>query len=187
MPAGQSARARASGGAAGCSGLGVGDHELLVGLWLHMGYCLLHKLHTRIHRVLLPRLLFAAVLLKFLDAHVRCVAGMRTGWPVRGGRWVASIARAVVREGQALRPFWGCLSAVRSCRHDHTLTIQHQHPFVCPLTCCSGRTQECEVLLPAVATLLRASPVEYRLLRDHLQRGAAGWLPALPSLMGGAS
>lgn len=51
----------------------------------------------------------------------------------------------------------------------------------------SGRAQECEVLLPAVATLLRASPGEYRLLRDHLQRGAASWLPALPSLMGGAS
>ncbi|PRW20931.1 Golgi-localized GRIP domain-containing [Chlorella sorokiniana] len=51
----------------------------------------------------------------------------------------------------------------------------------------SGRTQECEVLLPAVATLLRASPGEYRLLRDHLQRGAASWLPALPSLMGGTT
>ncbi|KAL4451570.1 hypothetical protein ABPG75_007232 [Micractinium tetrahymenae] len=51
----------------------------------------------------------------------------------------------------------------------------------------SGRTQECEVLLPAVATLLRATPAEYRVLRDHLQRGAASsWLPALPtSLMGG--
>ncbi|KAL4428842.1 hypothetical protein ABPG77_005280 [Micractinium sp. CCAP 211/92] len=52
----------------------------------------------------------------------------------------------------------------------------------------SGRTQECEVLLPAVATLLRATPAEYRVLRDHLQRGAASsWLPALPtSLMGGS-
>lgn len=46
------------------------------------------------------------------------------------------------------------------------------------------------MLLPAVATLLRASPGEYRLLREHLQRGAsASWLPALPalpSLMGGS-
>lgn len=52
----------------------------------------------------------------------------------------------------------------------------------------SGRSQECEVLLPAVATLLRASPREYKVLRDHLQRATAGWLPALPALpalMGG--
>ncbi|PSC74921.1 zinc ion binding [Micractinium conductrix] len=53
--------------------------------------------------------------------------------------------------------------------------------------CLSGRTQECEVLLPAVATLLRASPAEYRVLLSHLQRGGAGsWLPALPALMGGS-
>jgi hypothetical protein len=35
-----------------------------------------------------------------------------------------------------------------------------------------GRTNECEVLLPAVATLLRATPQEFKLLREGLQRGA---------------
>ena len=35
----------------------------------------------------------------------------------------------------------------------------------------AGRTNECEVLLPAVATLLRASPQEFKLLREGLQRG----------------
>ena len=34
-----------------------------------------------------------------------------------------------------------------------------------------GRTNECEVLLPAVATLLRATPAEFKLLRDGLHRG----------------
>ena len=44
------------------------------------------------------------------------------------------------------------------------------------------------MLLPAVAAVLRATPGEYRLLREHLARGAAAasWLPALPALMGGA-
>jgi hypothetical protein len=41
-----------------------------------------------------------------------------------------------------------------------------------------GRAQECEVLLPAVAALLRATPAEYRVLRDSLQRSQQplGWL-----------
>ena len=33
-----------------------------------------------------------------------------------------------------------------------------------------GRTQECSTLLPAIAALLRASPLEYRILKDTLQR-----------------
>lgn len=33
-----------------------------------------------------------------------------------------------------------------------------------------GRTQECSSLLPAIAALLRASPLEYRILKDTLQR-----------------
>lgn len=37
-----------------------------------------------------------------------------------------------------------------------------------------GRTQECEVLLPAVATLLRASPQEFRVLREAVQRAGGG-------------
>jgi hypothetical protein len=40
-----------------------------------------------------------------------------------------------------------------------------------------GRAQECEVLLPAVAALLRASPQEYRALRERMQEvGGVGWL-----------
>lgn len=45
----------------------------------------------------------------------------------------------------------------------------------------AGRTGECEVLLPAVATLLRATPQEFKLLRDGLSRaqGASGmWDPS---------
>ena len=34
------------------------------------------------------------------------------------------------------------------------------------------------MLLPAVATLLRASPGEYRVLRTHLAR-AGSWLPSI--------
>ena len=41
------------------------------------------------------------------------------------------------------------------------------------------------MLLPAVATLLRASPGEYRVLRDHVRAGGS-WLPQLPALMGGS-
>ena len=37
------------------------------------------------------------------------------------------------------------------------------------------------MLLPAVATLLRASPQEFRVLRDDLSR-AQSWLPSLPVL-----
>ena len=33
-----------------------------------------------------------------------------------------------------------------------------------------GRTQECSTLLPAIAALLRATPLEYRILKDTLQR-----------------
>ena len=33
-----------------------------------------------------------------------------------------------------------------------------------------GRTQECGTLLPAIAALLRATPLEYRILKDTLQR-----------------
>ena len=33
-----------------------------------------------------------------------------------------------------------------------------------------GRTQECSALLPAIAALLRATPLEYRILKDTLQR-----------------
>ena len=40
------------------------------------------------------------------------------------------------------------------------------------------------MLLPAVATLLRASPGEYRVLRSHLQRAGSSWLP---TIMGGGA
>lgn len=33
-----------------------------------------------------------------------------------------------------------------------------------------GRTQECSALLPAIAALVRATPLEYRILKDTLQR-----------------
>ena len=33
-----------------------------------------------------------------------------------------------------------------------------------------GRTQECSTLLPAMAAILRATPVEYRILKDTLDR-----------------
>ena len=33
-----------------------------------------------------------------------------------------------------------------------------------------GRTQECSTLLPAIAALLRATPLEYRILKDTLER-----------------
>ena len=39
----------------------------------------------------------------------------------------------------------------------------------------AGRGAECDVLLPAVATLLRASPQEFRVLREGLQRGTPGY------------
>eukprot|EP00887_Chlorella_sp_A99_P007841 scaffold20.g7841.t1 len=45
----------------------------------------------------------------------------------------------------------------------------------------NGRFQECEVLLPAVATLLRATPREFHVLRSDLAR-AQSWLPSLPGL-----
>lgn len=33
-----------------------------------------------------------------------------------------------------------------------------------------GRTQECSTLLPAIAAIVRATPVEYRILKDTLER-----------------
>ena len=53
-----------------------------------------------------------------------------------------------------------------------------------PLYCRRGRSQECQALLPAVATLLQASPQEYRVLRDNLQRqvSAGSWLGRVAAL-----
>jgi hypothetical protein len=77
-----------------------------------------------------------------------------------------------------------CLSACHDCTAPATLMIPDvlHLPAACgPLSVsvCSGRSQECEVLLPAVATLLRASPGEYRVLRSHLQRAGSSWLPTI--------
>lgn len=51
-----------------------------------------------------------------------------------------------------------------------------------------GRSTECEVLLPAVATLLRASPAEFKVLREGVSRAAAGPVAgAVSSWFGGSS
>ena len=82
-----------------------------------------------------------------------------------------------------------CLSACHDCTAPATLMIPDvlQLQFSRALrsvSACSRRSQECEVLLPAVATLLRASPGEYRVLRSHLQRAGSSWLP---TIMGGGA
>ena len=47
-----------------------------------------------------------------------------------------------------------------------------------PQATASGRTQERDALLPAVATLLRASPAEFRALKAVIETGDSpiGWL-----------
>jgi hypothetical protein len=121
------------------------------------------------------------VMLKFIDAHIRQAAHRDC---CCRKRWAACF--------RVCRPCW-CLH----CRPGAMRCIVRRSWAACPAlapapreallsSCCalasrSGRTQECEVLLPAVATLLRATPAEYRLLRTHLQAGSS-WLP---SLMGG--
>ncbi len=47
-----------------------------------------------------------------------------------------------------------------------------------PQATASGRTQERDALLPAVATLLRATPAEFRALKAVIETGDSpiGWL-----------
>ena len=108
------------------------------------------------------------VLLRFLDAHVRW--GAWSGARCEG--WICPLDADCACDC-APDAGWGSLCGRPTVRAARPARPRPR----------SGRAQECEVLLPAVATLLRASPAEYRLLREHLQRaGASSWLPALPSL-----
>lgn len=92
-------------------------------LWLHTGFCLLHKLYTRIH---LPR----CCSLQCCSSSWTRTSGV-CGWQACGlagtGKddgWPASPVQPYGR-GKLCDPFLGCLSAVCSYRHNHTLTIQH--------------------------------------------------------------